>query len=166
MFESQITTLEVVEPTVSDVALQLMVATLKGGDYSDWDTVFRSAEKFVQERDNRRNKPDVATALCVCEEVEELLGMLEEGEYAEGWAKSALGKRLEDAVTKLHSDLNDAYDSANGWNVYPDVWPQSERPVLVKYDDWRYGVESAVFSSGVWLFKSLRPVVQWQEIKE
>ena len=34
--------------------------------------------------------------------------MLEDGEWAEHFAKTPIGKRLEDAVTKLHSDLNEA----------------------------------------------------------
>lgn len=53
MFESQVTTLEACEPTVSDIALQLMVASRQGGDYEDCETAFRNAEKFVAERDKR-----------------------------------------------------------------------------------------------------------------
>lgn len=167
MFESQITTLEAAEPTVSDVALQLMVAVVASGRtiYNIADC-FATAERFVAERDKRSNKPDVATALSVCEEVGELLGMLEEGEYSEAWAKTALCKRLEDALTKLHRELNDAHDLANGWNAYPDVRPNSHTPVLVQYCDGRYDVENPTTDiNGTWFFSSTCGVVCWQEIK-
>lgn len=37
-----------------------------------------------------------------------LLGLLEVGEWAEGCTKTPLGKRLEAAITDLHSDIHDA----------------------------------------------------------
>lgn len=56
------------------------------------------------------------------QDVENLLAMLEEREYAEHWAKSDLGKRLEDAVTELHNDIHEARESAEAGAAPADAY--------------------------------------------
>ncbi len=62
-------------------------------------------------------------------DVQALLGLLEEREYAEHWATSQLGKRLESAVTDLHNEIHAAQDAAlvlpEGWAAVP-VTPTTE----------------------------------------
>lgn len=61
--------------------------------------------------------------------------MLEDGEWAEHFAKTPIGKRLEDAITKLHSDLNDAQAPVAGQPAEPSpavthlLWLALEHPI-------------------------------------
>lgn len=43
----------------------------------------------------------------LCEDVDAILLMLENGEWAEHSAKTERGKRLEAAITKLHNEMDD-----------------------------------------------------------
>jgi len=151
-FES--TTLEAVyeQPTVSDIALQLMVAVVASGrTIYDIADCFATAERFVVERDARSKTGPAA-------DLEKLAAMCESGKYEDGWATTTAGKRME-AVLGQGEPIQQ-----NEWHPYPATRPTTNNPVLVLYTDGRFGVESAVTDRGCWFFKNSVPVVQWQEI--